>query len=222
MADRLTIYELTRYYTDRYGLPLAFAGGTPYNPNDGMGRYYGKLKRLLQDTSFGEISLYAALPKKDGTGGKAISIEEFERYCLERWSDYLIKTCEEGEFNESALLADMERWRLERDVEHWEQKAQEARDRQLEALANGTYNPPMEDDGSPAVSDEQVAEKGHWMMVEALYDTVFEGFDWNKLRMDMEAAAITPEEASQADFTGEMMRSRERLKSYWNYVGRRK
>ena len=220
MADRLTIYELTKYYTNRYELPLSAMGGTPYNQDDGMGRYYGKLVRLLKDTKVGQIRLYDAIRTKDG-GGRAITIDEFERFCLEAWAEYLMRTCA-GEFNEKPLLADLERWKLEFDREFWEQKAEGVRQKTLEALANGTYNPPMEDDGTSVISDEEVAEKGHWMMVEALYDVVFDGFAWDKLRKDMETADITPEEDSQADFTGDMLRAKKRLKSYWNYVGKRK
>lgn len=220
MADRLTIYELTKYYTNRYGLPLSPAGGTPYNQNDGMARYYRKLVLILQDTKIGQLSLYDAIRTK-GSGGRAITIDEFEKLCMEPWAEYLIRNCA-GEFNEKALLADMDRWKLEHNREFWEQKAEEARKIQLDALATGTYNPPMEDDGTSVIPEEEVTERGHWMMVEALYDAMFDGFAWDKLRADMEAAALTPEEASQADFTGDMMRSRERLKSYLNYVGKRK
>lgn len=218
--EKLTIYQLTKYYVGRYGLPTDNRAGTAANAEDGMQAYHRYFERLLVNTRIGEISLYDAMVPAGG-GARAITLEEFERFCLQRLAGYIQKRYPK-EHNESVLMADLEKWHYQHDKAFWESKAEEARKNQLEAMANGQYNPPMEDDGTLVISDEEVAEKGHWMMVEALYDALFDGFAWDKLRADMEAAALTPEEASQADFTGDMMRSRERLKSYLNYVGKRK
>ena len=217
---KLSIYALTRYYVTRYDLPTQNRAGSAWNKDDGMGAYVKAVNRLLKNTPIGETTLYdAILP--DGSGIRSITIAEFERFCFPRWEAYLKKACTEG-FNMGALQADIDRWHIEYDRAYWDAVAQSAASAQLKALTEGYNNPPMEDDLLPVVSEEEIQQKGHDLMVEALFYIFYDGFDWEKLRQDMNDSIITPEEVSSADFTGAMMRAKARLKSYLNYVGERK
>lgn len=218
--EKLTIYQLTKYYVSRYELPTENRAGTSANANDGMQAYHRYIERLLEKTPIGEISLYDAMVPAGG-GTRVISIVEFEKYCLSRFADY-IRNNYAKEHNESVLTDDMKRWTLAHDMDYWEGKAQETRDNTRKALENGTYNPPMEDDEKPVVSDETVKSVGHGMMVEAIYDTLFDTFAWDMLQEDLEASQNSEDSDPMSDATGTRLKAKSRLESYWNYVGKRK
>ena len=56
------------------------------------------------------------------------------------------------------------------------------------------------------------------MMLEALYDLFFEPFMRDKLKYDLEHQ----EPLSGAEYAGDNMRAKERLKSFRNYIGKKK
>lgn len=211
--EKLTIYELTKYYVNRYGLPT-HGGGTPGNPKDGMGAYHKKITLLLQKAHVAETSLYdAMLPEGDPKGTRVISVEEFERYCLKDFAEYIQHRY--PEHKTSVLLADMDRWQLEHDREYWDKKAKEADQREADVLALGLYDPDEEDNnGEAGVTEEKVFNKGHELMLEALFYKFYGDFEWKKLARDM-MFAETP---SGAEINGDVLRCRYRLKNFLNYV----
>lgn len=58
------------------------------------------------------------------------------------------------------------------------------------------------------------------MMLEALYNLFFEGFDWNQLMHDKFKAEIT-NTGYNADVTADTVRALKRLQDYTNYVGKK-
>ena len=219
--EKLTIYHLTKHYVIRYGLPTDNRAGTSANADDGMQAYHRYFERLLENTPVGEISLYDAMVPVDG-GPRVISTDEFERYCLPRLAGYIQKNYD-GQHNEEVLREDLERWQLDYDKNYWAGRAQEIKDRTLEALQNGEYNPPMEDDGLHVATEEEVTEKGHWLMVEAIFHALYDEFKWDKLRDDLDASKNTPvSDDPLSDIPSEWLRAVERLKDHRNYVVKRK
>lgn len=226
--EKLTLYNLTKYYVARYGLPTDNRAGTPAHDDDGMGAYYTQIVRILKATHVGEMTLYDAIVPNDDSAktktGKplknpprVISIEEFEKFCLKDFTDY-IKGHYLNEMNKesiSVLMADMDRWKLEHDREYWDKKAKEADQNEADALALGLYHPGEEDEKDEVgVTEKMVLDKGHDMMLEALFYKFYGDFEWSKLTRDMKFAN-TP---SGAEINGDVLRCRYRLKSFLNYV----
>lgn len=219
--EKLTIYQLTKYYVERYGLPTDNRAGTSANGGDGMLAYQMKIKRLLEDAHVGEKSLYDAMVPEDG-GTRVISLEEFEKYCL----DKLVKYVQDNysfHHNESVLIADMDRWQLEHDRAYWDKKAEAAVAKQNQAYYDGYIDDDKDDgNGEIYVTKKDLRDRGHGMMVEALYDLFFDSFNWDKLEADMIIEDSLSGSSVKPEFTGDNMRARERLKSYLNYIGKKK
>ena len=221
--EKLTIYQLTKYYVERYGLPTDNRAGTSANDGDGMLAYQMKIKRLLEDTPVGEKSLYDTMVPEDG-GTRVISLEEFEKYCLDRFAKY-VQDNYSFHCNESVLIADMDRWKLEHDRAYWDKKAEAEIAKQDQAYYDGFIDTDEDEDdgnGEGYVSNKDLRDRGHGMMVEALYDLFFDAFNWDKLKADMIVEDWLSGSSVGSEITGDNMRARERLNSYLNYIGKKK
>lgn len=222
MDKKYEISELLLYYVDRYDLkrdPSSENTGLKKRKMEGYRTLRTQLVRIIKKTTVGEISLWDAIMAPDGR--HQISIGEFEKQCYREWSRY-IQTRYPDSFNESALQADIDRYNVEVQLA---KDAEEAVKRQNAALEAGLYlGPPHgETNNNPEiVSDEELLRIGHDMMFEALYSVFFEKFQWNKLLNDLVLVRITDPGAYNAEFIKELNEAQTRLKSYLNYIGKRK
>ena len=211
MEKKLSIRELLEYYVERYEMKTdGYSSSSQYN-NDGLGAFYKAITRIIKRTQVGDITLWDAM--KPVGGARHISVQNFERLCFKEWAQYIEEYC--SNYNKGALLADIEK-------NCWISRPEEMILAQNKALEEGYYNPPMEDDGQPVVSDEELKQKGHAMMIEAIYDLFYGSFNWDKLLQDMENSDISPDMPYNANLPIENLKAYTRLKSFLNYIGPRK
>lgn len=229
--EKFTIYQLTKYYVDRYHLPTDNRAGTPAHEDDGMGAYYTQIVRILKNCTVGEWSLYEAMkPKDEKSTTRVITLEDFERHCLEAFADYILKKYPK-EHDDALLLADMERWKIDYDSRYWQEKAEEAIQAQNAALEQGLFIPgeevTYEDDAAEARTEKQktfeekVEAKASMLMLEGLFNKFYGEFLWDKLREDMMNEEPLSGSSYNAEITAETMRASARLKSFQNYIGKK-
>ena len=220
MEERLKISELLDYYVERYDLPLAGRSSRDESSGDGMKAYTAAVTLIIKAVKIGGISLWDAIKPASGVRDvRRISIGEFERYCFSAWAAYIEKNCES--YNVGALQADKERMRIYEDEAYWEARAAEidaARDRALEGDDTGSSTD--EDDGF-AIAD-RTRQVGHAMMLEAIYATLYEPFQWEKLQSDLETDDDPAGQMHGEKTPVEVVKARYRLGSYLNYIGKRR
>ena len=217
MDEKLSVSELLEYYVRRYGLSTENRSNLNETKADGMKTYTAALSRLLQTVTVGEITLWDAI-KPAGGGIRRISVAEFEKLCFGQWAKYIEKNCEK--YDAPALQADKERLRLYEDDEYWQEKAREADETRDRALESG-YVPGYVPEGEEPL-ETQVEKHMHDMMLEAVYSAMYEGFDRERLRADLELTAPYACSGYGEETPGEVAKAKYRLQSFLNYIGKRK
>ena len=215
MSREYTIKELIKYYVDRYNLPVENRARVHETDDLGIAAYKEALKRIMQATRIGNMSYWNTI-KTDGW--RRVTIEDFEKQCFPAWCRYIEKNCET--YDKAALQADKDKYT---EAIKWENEAQTWIEAQNQALIDGSYFEMFESDVDyPAITDAELRQRGHEMMIEAIYDTLFQRFQWEKLKEDMERAEIPDGSMYNADITPELLKARARLQSYLNYIGKKR
>lgn len=214
--EKKTITELVQYYVDRYDVKIHEKGTYRVLRQ--------QISRLLHAVRIGEITLFEAI--KGEKGVRKISVEQFEKYCLSNWALYLLGKVKRGtayvdEDNE-ALKADLARQNIDLEYEkEYIQIAEKAAKQFNRELESGDRERAYEDDGQPFATDEDVNKKAHEMMLEAIYGVFFDGFEWDKLKSDMEWQLLL-DTGHKAENSPEVFKAIDRLEDYHNYIGKRK
>ena len=205
------ITELLLYYLERYKMRTDSYTSFRDTRNDEFARFRKGLIRTIKKSKIGEISLWDAIKQEDGT--YRISVEEFERLCFREWCRYIEDNCE-GRYDKNALEADKKRYNDTIAII----QATNA------ALESGEYDYTVEDvsQDEEGISDPELKRAGYSMMLEAIYDTFFEPFQWEKLQKDMEATVILSGSDYNREFDPEIIPAIERLGNYKNYIGKRR
>lgn len=216
MEKKLKVRELLVYYVDRYALSTENYSSITDSGQDGLGTLNAALIRILKKSMVGEIRLWDAIQQKDGP--RRISIEDFEKYCFRDWVKYIEDNC--SDYDASALQADKDRYTEEM---AWVKAAQDTVLSMNAALESGDYDYRVaKGTDDIGITEEELHRKGHDMMLEAIYDTFFERFRWEKLKKDMEQVNLPSGSEYNAEITPEMVKAAARLGSYLNYIGKRK
>ena len=216
MEKKLKVKELLVYYVDRYALLTENYSSVTDTDEDGLGALNTSLKRILKKTMIGNISVWEAFQQKSGPW--RISVRDFEKYCFKEWVRYIEDNC--SGYDASALQADKDRYLEELS---WEEAAQDAIKTTNDALESGEYDYRVTvGEDYIGISEIELRQKGHDMMLEAIYDIFFERFQWEKLKKDMEQVNLPSGSEYNAEITPEMMKAWTRLGSYLNYIGKRK
>ena len=213
MSNELKILELTKYYVSRYSLNTKYKSNSSENSNDGLGTYQQAITRILKEVQITQRRLWDVI-KPDNGGTRKISIEDFEKHCFENWSSYIEANC--TEYDHTRLADDKEKYYSIIDNNYWNKKAEEAIEAHNRAIEN--YDP-NEDECSYSVSKGDVLEKGHNMMLEAIYNIFYESFNWGLLEYDMNNS-ILEDIGYNPPITGGTEKSLSNLKNYTNYIGR--
>lgn len=216
MEKKLKVRELLVYYVDRYALSTENYSSITDSGQDGLGTLNAALIRILKKSMVGEISLWDAIQQKEGP--RRISIEDFEKYCFRDWVKYIEDNC--SDYDASALQSDKDRYLEEMS---WIQAAQDTVLSMNAAFESGDYDYRVsKGTDDTGINEEELLRKGHDMMLEAIYDTFFERFQWEKLKKDMEQVNLPSGSEYNAEITPEMVKAAARLGSYLNYIGKRK
>ena len=221
MEEKLKISELLDYYVERYDLPLAGRSSRDESAGDGLKAYTAAVTLIIKAVKIGGISLWDAIKPAQGVRDvRRISIGEFERYCFNAWAAYIEKNCET--YNVGALQADKERMRIYEDEAYWEAKAAEADAARDRAMEDGALEGGLWAEGNETVITDRTRQVGHNMMLEAIYNTLFESFQWEKLQQDLDLDDDSADQMYGEKTPVEVVKARYRLQSYLNYIGRKR
>lgn len=210
--DRKTLTELTNYYITRYGIESHVN-----DDNESLRRTLRqKIERLLKSISVGNTSLYHAI--NENGQARNISIAEFEKYCFAKWAEFLVGDTPHAlmyvERTNENLIADLKKHKIDLDWEETASKEDALRDKFIEEDDPGSY---MYDDYDPTVvTDNELAQKGHEMMLEAIFAALVGEFDWNRLKQDMRLAKQYDSNYG-SDNDGKIYRAKACLNDYRNY-----
>lgn len=218
-AEKLTIYNLTKYYVERYSLDTRYKTDSSEKILDGLGTYIKEIQRILQKTRVGEKPLWDCI--KPDKRARQITKEEFEKHCFPQLAEYIEKNC--TSYNVEAVNKDKQEWeRRYAEDKELSDLAEAARKAENDFLESGSYESyGHESDGYYSPTEEEVSRKGHDMMLEAIYDLFFEEFDWKKLKDDLERCGNIPD-GYNADIEKEDIKAQYSLRSYKNYIGAKK
>ena len=183
---------------------------------DGSKTYTQAISRILKNTFVGEVRLWDIIKPKGEV--RRISIADFEKNCFGAWAQYIERNCEQ--YDAKALEADRERMRVYAEDTYWEEQAAIADEIRNRAYESG-YVPGDTAGETGTVPEAEVRRMGLDMMTEAIYSVLFDEFDWDSLRADLETV-YKPSEAYGDETSGEEEKAAYRLKSYMNYIGQRK
>lgn len=217
MSQKLKIRDLVIYYVDRYHLDTSRTADSAENMSDGLGTYITAVRRIMEKIEIGEKRLWDVI--KPQNQSRQISIEDFERYCLTQWVQYIEVNCEN--FDKNAIAEDKERGVLFADSERWDKKAEEAIAAHNQAMENDDDSNYGIEDFPPAIDENEVRKIGEKMMLEAIYNVFYESFNWNLLKYDLEKEKVT-NTGYNPDIDGATLKSKHRLKFWNSYVGKKK
>lgn len=224
MNERLyTITELVEYYCDRYGI-------TDSNKDVQKATSQAmrqKLTRLLQEEMFEDVSLYDVMNRKKENEKeeeltrqpRVITIDLFEKFCFENWIRYIEKNYGGKIENYKNWKRDLKRLEEIENLKKYKDIADKnnnldekeiARQRDLTEIINKYME---EHEGEPIVSSDDVLKEAHIMMLEAIYHKFYSGFDWKKLKDDMEWKLAFDSNVG-AENAAESYRAIDRLKDF--------
>lgn len=210
--DRKLLTELTQYYIDRYNIR--------YSEDYELRTLRQKIVRLLQKVPVGNTCLYDAI--NESGGARSISVEEFEHHCFLKWAEFLVgNELDQSGYVEKTnknLIEDLNKHKINlAEIRRWEENAPKEdalRDKFIEEDDPGSY---MYDDYDPTVvTDNELAQKGHEMMLEAIFAALVGEFDWNRLKQDMRLAKQYDSNYG-SDNDGKIYRAKACLNDYRNY-----
>lgn len=218
MDDKLSIKELVNYYVDRYHLPKSKSSDSSSDFQEMHGLYISQITRILKNTQVCERNLWDMI--KPEQGARKISISDFQKYCFDKWSDYIKKQCK-GEYDHIRLDKDIENHKTLTDEDYLLKKVEDSiaeNNRMIEEGLSDRY-----DDLAHIsyFSKEEISQKGHEMMLEALYEIFYESFDWERLESDLKNSIIQ-DNGYNAEVSIINQRAIERLKDPGNYIGKKK
>lgn len=218
-SKKIKIKELSEYYIRRYKFNANAKAEIEYDPKT----YIVAITRILKSTILlDEKNLWDMI--KNPKAVRQISIEEFERYCFPRWSEYIEKNLLDNDgfpnYDVDTLTADKRRYNLTADNEKWEKITDDVIEAYNSAFVLNDMIP-SDNDPVPLTTEEEVKKKGLEMMIEAIYDIFYKAFDWELLKHDLEAKEIT-DPGFNPNITPETLKARERLKSFRSYIGEAK
>lgn len=218
MDDKKSIRELLEYYIEKYSLlPKS-------DPDDSMefqemyGKYFAQIRRILKSTHIGEKPLWDDI--KPEKGSRKISINDFEISCFDSWSAYLKKQ-DKDEYGHILLEKDIEQHKIRLDECYLAKKLKTDKDEHNRMIEYGLSEINADEMGLPFVTDREISQKGHEMMLEAIYDIFYESFNWEQLTFDLKNSIIL-DNGYNPKVTISNQKSIESLKDYSNYVGRKK
>ena len=220
MSKRYSITDLILYYADRYSLPKDKGSKSHETDKHGIAAYKQAITGMMKKTLIDDEKSYWDLSKpKEGV--RTVTVEEFEGYCFPAWCAYLEKNYA-GVYDKVALQADKDRYA---EKMKYVTAAKEAIQAQNDALKAGIYlSEPVYEPTSRGnyVDEDLVTRRGLNMMIEAIYDDIFENFDWDALRADMETAEMPDGSMYNPEITPDMMEAQARLSDYHNYIGKKR
>lgn len=217
MSRKLKIRDLAKYYVDRYKLYTPDESDNYAGFDDVLGSYVTQITRIIKSVSIGETNLWKII--KPDHGARQISIEDFESHCFDLWSGYIERNC--NNYNKKQLENDKERHISQKDDAYWAKKAEEAIQEHNRLIETKDWNEENSDKPFLGVSEEKFLQKGHNMMLEALYDVFYEPFNWGLLKYDMQCS-IVHDTGYNPPITGKTEKSRFQLEDYHNYIGKKK
>lgn len=209
--DRKTLTELTNYYITRYGIESHVN-----DDNESLRRTLRqKIERLLKSISVGNTSLYHAI--NENGQARNISIAEFEKYCFAKWAEFLVGDTPHAlmyvERTNENLIADLKKHKIDLDWEETASKEDALRDKFIEEDDLNSY---MYGDNPITVDQKELAQKGHEMMLEAVFAALVGKFDWERLEQDMRLAKQYNSNYGEENH-GEIYRAMDYLKDYRHY-----
>lgn len=218
MNDKLSIKNLVQYYIDKYNLKPNYTSDLSADFQEMYGKYIVQVTRILKSTQVGEKKLWDIInPQK---GSRKISIYDFEKNCFDRWAAYIKKQCE-GEYDHIRLEKDIERHKIHTNEYYLAKKLEDTITEHNRMIESGSFDRSADEAGLPHVTDQEISQKGHEMMLEAIYEIFYESFNWELLAFDLKNSIIL-ENDYNPEVTISNQKSIERLKDYSNYAGRKK
>lgn len=222
MEKKLKIKELAEYYIKRYELSKYNTNTLKYYRDNEINTIKTEITRIIQDTKIGESDFWEIInPPK---GARAVSVEEFEKQCFNKWADYIHKqfpSCK----NNINFINDKKKNRIyDSENDYWEDRIESFREKNNSFYINGdidTLNEELRNDyDDNIVLQEDVEKKAYGMMLKALYDVFYEPFKWDMLRYDLEHKPN--DNGYNTDFSKEEVQAYDRLSDYKNYIGKMK
>lgn len=213
MSKKLTIRELAIYYVKKYNLEVDCEADNHGSYGTTLGTYIMQITRLLKKTKVGEKTLWESIKATDSA--RRISIEEFERYCLEAWTDYISKHCKD---NKKPLNNDREKYQSQRDVQYWKDRAEKfetAYNNLLAAQKKATD----EIEYTPKEELERKKESIYREMVKIVCDSIFEPFE-DRLIEDLQSSHMSI--CQNPECEPDVIEARERLNDPGNYIRTKK
>lgn len=218
MEDKLTIKKLVQHYIDKYNLKPNYTSDHSADFQEIYGKYLAQITRILKRTRVGEKKLWDIInPEK---GPRKISVDDFEKYCFDSWAAYIKKQCDD-EYDRIRLEKDTERHKIYTDEFYLTKKLEADIAEHNKMIENNPFDRNTDEAVLPCVTDTEISQKGHEMMLEAIYEIFYESFDWELLASDLKNSIILDNDYNP-EVTISNQKSIERLKDYSNYVGRKK
>lgn len=218
MDDKKSIKELVEYYIEKFNLLPKSDSDPSADFQEKYGKYLAQITRILKSTQVGEKKLWDII--KPEKGSRKISIDDFEKNCFDSWAAYIKKQCE-GEYDRIRLEKDIERHKIHTDESYLAKKREDNIAEHNRMIENDPFDRNADEAGLPYVTDQEISQKGHEMMLEAIYEIFYESFDWELLAFDLKNSII-PDNGYNPEVTISNQKSIECLKDYSNYVGRKK
>ena len=230
---------LADYYIDEFSIIL----DEPVNGNDEHSvkeKYIKAIRRTIEKVCTNDRNFQQLFERNNNKG---ISINDFEKYCLGHWCDYIEKNCIAQDaklYDEQAVARAIVIYynnaykRLSRNRNRSSALSEETyhdllsdycehvAEAELRAYQAGDLGPePTAENWNGDCTITELRETGFRMMLEAVYNTLFQPFDWEALRYDLTVRNFYSHQAKEVPPT-DVMEAEVRLNDYQYYVGESK
>ena len=220
--DKIKIKELVSYYVNRYDMKTKNMADSYAGAGDGLGTYCQALRRIMINTPIGGQDLWFCCIPKEG-GDRRISISDFEKHCFLEWEKYLKDNIEANKHDPVALEKDKEKFiRLYTSEGQLQAMVDENIEHEEQAIIDVAINEADENSGAVFLSAEEIDNKKHLMMLEAIYDIFYEPFNIELLKSDMEKVKSVDSSDLKMTLTGDVIESKKRLSNYKNYISEKR
>ena len=216
LEEKMPVAKLAEHYVDRYELsirdPKRKSDDIVPDKKEEIRMFAQALSRIMKKKKIGESTLWTTIKPDDG--GRVISLDFFEANCFGEWSEHIKKYYNVG--NEKQFEDDIMRNAAQSKHDYYQRLADEAIKQHNEALGDDY------DEEEIGVTQSKVREKGHIMMLEAVYNIFYESFDWSLLERDLNEVDTLDLSGKDPNITAEYMEAKDRLRTFNSYIGKRK
>lgn len=221
-TEKMRILALAQYYVERYNLPV----DEDAEPSERYAKYVRSLQRLMEKKKIDGKSVWEIIKPK----GKAreISIDGFESLFFADWSEYLKRQDKDDSINLIQLELDSQRISRAQDTKHWQEKAQQDIEEHNQIIEDNDYDDlyydyPVHYENTNIIEVYRANREllPLAIMIQAIYDTLYEPLHLDDLMNDLETMRFAPT-GYNPEITPDHARARDRLENYRNYLGDRK